>query len=45
VFKADREFDLVRKGDLGQPVSASPALVDGKLYVRGSTHLFCFGTK
>lgn len=45
VFKADREFELVRKGDLGQPVSASPALVDGRLYVRGSTHLFCFGKK
>ncbi len=45
VFKADREFDLVRKGDLGQPVSASPALVDGRLYVRGATHLFCFGAK
>ena len=45
VLKAGREFDLVREGDLGQPVSASPAVVEGKLYVRGATHLFCFGKK
>jgi outer membrane protein assembly factor BamB len=45
VFKARREFELVCKGELGEPVSASPALVDGKLYVRGASHLFCFGAK
>jgi outer membrane protein assembly factor BamB len=45
VFKAAREYELVRRGTLGEPVSASPALVDGKLFVRGATHLFCFGTK
>jgi outer membrane protein assembly factor BamB len=45
VLKAGREFEIVRQGDLGQPVSASPAVVDGKLYVRGATHLFCFGKK
>ncbi len=44
-FKAGREFELVRKGDIGEPVSASPALVDGKLYIRGASHLFCFGAK
>jgi outer membrane protein assembly factor BamB len=45
VLRADREFEIIRKGDLGQPVAASPALVDGKLYVRGATHLFCFKSK
>lgn len=45
VLKADKEFDLVRKTDLGQAVAASPAVADGKVYVRGATHLFCFGKK
>ncbi len=45
VLKADREFELLRKGDLGQPVAASPAVADGKLYIRGATHLFCFAAK
>jgi len=45
VLKAGREYELVRRADIGQRVSASPALADGKLYVRGETHLFCFGKK
>ncbi|MDB5308570.1 MAG: afsK 1 [Gemmataceae bacterium] len=45
VLKAGREYELVRTGDIGQPVSASPAVADGKVYVRGATHLFCFGKK
>ncbi|QDU20864.1 outer membrane protein assembly factor BamB family protein [Urbifossiella limnaea] len=45
VLKAEREYELVRRGSIGEPVSASPALADGRLYVRGATHLFCFGVK
>ena len=45
VFKADREYELVRRGELGEPVEASPAVADGRLYVRGGTHLFCFGSR
>jgi outer membrane protein assembly factor BamB len=45
VFKAAREYELVRRGSIGESVSASPALADGRLYVRGATHLFCFGAK
>ncbi|MBX9623106.1 MAG: PQQ-binding-like beta-propeller repeat protein [Gemmataceae bacterium] len=43
VWKAADEFELVRKGDLGEPVSASPAFAAGRLYVRGDRHLYCFG--
>ena len=39
----DREFDLVRKTEVGEGVMASPAVVDGRVYVRGASHLFCFG--
>lgn len=45
VFKAAREFELARKGKLDEAVLASPALVDGKLYVRGASHLYCFGAR
>jgi outer membrane protein assembly factor BamB len=45
VLKADREFDLVRKADVGEGVMASPAVADGRVYVRGASHLFCFGKK
>lgn len=43
VWKAGKAFDLVRQGEVGEPVLASPALAGGRLYVRGDKHLFCFG--
>jgi hypothetical protein len=30
---------------LGEQVVATPAIVDGKLYVRGKEHLFAFGDR
>jgi outer membrane protein assembly factor BamB len=45
VFKADKEFEEVAKVNLGEPVFATPAVADGRLYIRGGTHLFCFGKK
>ena len=43
VFKAGREFDEVARIKLGEGVFASPAVADGRLYIRGLTHLYCFG--
>ena len=43
VFKAEKEFEQVTKVKLGEGVFASPAVADGRLYIRGTTHLFCFG--
>ena len=45
VLKADRKFELIRESNLGEPVFASPALADGKLFIRGSKHLYCFAKK
>ena len=45
VFKASREFDNILKVNLGEPVFASPAVADGKIFIRGTSHLFCFGKK
>jgi outer membrane protein assembly factor BamB len=45
VFAAEPKFDLLATNDLKEAVSASPAVADGKLYIRGANHLFCIGKK
>jgi outer membrane protein assembly factor BamB len=45
VVKAGREFDVLAKNDLGEPVVASPAVSGGRLFVRGAKHLFCIAGK
>lgn len=45
VFKATKEFEQISKVNLGEPVFATPAVADGRVYIRGGTHLFCFGKK
>jgi outer membrane protein assembly factor BamB len=44
-FAADTKFNLLGRSDLGQQVRATPAVADGKMYIRGNTHLFCVGKK
>ncbi len=39
------ELKVLARNRLGEPVMATPAIVDGKLYVRTATKLFAFGTK
>jgi outer membrane protein assembly factor BamB len=43
VFKAATTFDDVSRGKLGEGVIASPAVADGRVYIRGMKHLYCFG--
>jgi hypothetical protein len=45
VFKAAKEYDEVARVKLGEAVFASPAVADGKLFIRGMKHLYCFGKK
>ena len=45
VVTADKEFAEPAKVSLGERVYASPAVADGRLFVRGEQHLFCFGKK
>ena len=40
--KADK-YELVAKNKLGEAVSATPAVANGRLYVRGAKHLICVG--
>ncbi len=42
--KASREFEQAESvSGLGETVKASPAFVNGRIYIRGDVHLFCIG--
>lgn len=43
VFAANTSFKLLAKNALGERFRASPAVADGRLYLRGQHHLFCIG--
>jgi outer membrane protein assembly factor BamB len=44
VFEASpAAFKLLGKSSVGEGVFATPAVADGRLYVRGRNHLFCIG--
>lgn len=43
VVKADRPPRVVQKNRLGERSYASPAISEGKIYLRGTDHLFCIG--
>jgi outer membrane protein assembly factor BamB len=45
VFPAADRFELLARNPLGEGVSASPAVADGRLYYRGKDHLFCIGRR
>jgi outer membrane protein assembly factor BamB len=45
VFAAKPKFESLAENDLKEGVTASPAVADGRLYIRGTTHLFCIGKK
>jgi outer membrane protein assembly factor BamB len=41
VIKAGPKHEVVRTNSIGEPVYASPAASQGKLFIRGERHLFC----
>jgi outer membrane protein assembly factor BamB len=43
VLEASPSYRLLARNSVGEPVSATPAVADGRLFVRGRNHLFCFG--
>lgn len=43
VVKAGPDWQVLSHAKLGEEVFATPAIVDGKIYVRTAGHLFCFG--
>lgn len=45
VVQAGREFKLLGRFGMGEPLMATPALAGGMMYVRGEKHLFAIGRK
>ena len=45
VVKADQKFELVEKNPIGEDCYASPAMSKGQIFLRGSKHLWCIGSK
>jgi outer membrane protein assembly factor BamB len=43
VFPAAAKFELLAKNSLGERVFSTPAVANGRLYIRGAEHLFCIG--
>jgi outer membrane protein assembly factor BamB len=45
VVQAGGEFKVLAKNDLGEPSQASPAVANGKIYLRSKKSLYCIGGK
>jgi outer membrane protein assembly factor BamB len=43
VLKAGANWEVLALNDMGEEVHATPALSDGRIYVRTRTSLYCFG--
>jgi len=41
VVETLKEFKLIGTADVGEQCEASPAFADGRIFIRGKTHLFC----
>jgi outer membrane protein assembly factor BamB len=45
VIKLGKKFECVATYELGESCYASPAISDGRVYLRGFKHLFCIGSR
>jgi outer membrane protein assembly factor BamB len=45
VVKPGPTFDVIAQSELGEKVTASPAVYDNQLFIRGEKHLFCLAKK
>ncbi|HYT92624.1 MAG TPA: PQQ-binding-like beta-propeller repeat protein [Gemmataceae bacterium] len=43
VIQAGRDWKVLSTSDFAEDVYATPAIVDGRIYLRTSGHLYCFG--
>src|SRR5665811_968150 len=43
VIKPGPTFEMVSQNPIGEHMNASPAISNGKIYLRGDKHLFCIG--
>lgn len=45
VFSGDAECRVLSRAEFGEDVYASPAIADGRIYIRTTKTLYCFGLK
>ena len=43
VFHAGEELEVMARNDLGERIMATPAIVDGRIFIRTEKNLFAFG--
>jgi outer membrane protein assembly factor BamB len=43
VIRAGPQHEVIRTNSVGEPVYASPAVADGRIFIRGERHLFAIG--
>jgi len=43
IVKPGPEFTVVARNDIGEGMRASPAMSDGKVFLRGVKNLYCIG--
>lgn len=43
VIRTGKEFEILARNDMGEPLMATPALSEDTMYVRGRDHLFAIG--
>jgi hypothetical protein len=45
VIKAGDKLEVLATNDIGEENRASPAVADGKIFLRGNKNLYCIGVK
>jgi len=45
VIKPGPVFEMVAQNSIGERMNASPAISNGKIYLRGESNIFCIGLK
>lgn len=45
VIKPGAEFEMIAQNSIGEKMNASPAISNGKIYLRGDKHIYCIGAK
>jgi outer membrane protein assembly factor BamB len=44
IVKAGPKHEIIGTNSVGEPVYASPAIADGRIFIRGEKNLYCIGT-
>ncbi len=45
VIRAGPKFEVLQTNSLNEPIYASPALANGKIFIRGDKHLYCIASE